>query len=250
MIKGINNKSVFAILFLLMMTSISLNDRASGQIYSPSLPFNDSQYDKTTWQEFYKMEDANKTIDLLNPDYELLAAAVFYATNEFRQNKNLPQFKYSRDLRDAADRHSRAMCDSGFFGHNDRKDTANYTPRKRINNVGGRYFIIGENLARVVLHKINNPKNYYPMKGENISSQQEFKYFDKKEKEELPTETYVEFGKKTIKLMIENKAYLTNLLSLHFSHSACAVALPHEPFKKKSLPLGLVTQTFGGYKLN
>ena len=215
-----------------------------------SLPFNDSQYDKTTWQEFYKLEVANKPIDLLNPDYELLAAAVFYATNEFRQGKNLPQYKYSRDLRDAAENHSRAMADSGFFGHNNRKDTTNANPRKRINKVGGRYFIVAENLARVILYKINNPKDYYAMKGENISSQQEFKFFDKKIKEELQTETYIEFGKKTVKMMADSKADVANLISLHFSHCACAVALPREPFKKKKMPLGMVTQTFGGYKLN
>ena len=251
MIKNRNIKSIVAAVSLLVITTIWSANHANGYFRNTvSMPFNDGQYEKTTWQEFYKMDDANKSIDLLNPDYELLAAAVFYAANEVRQNKNLPQFKYSRDLRDAAERHSRTMCDSGFFGHNNRKDTANYTPRKRINNAGGRYFIVGENLARVILHKVNNAKNYSPMKGENISSQQEFKYFEKRGKEELPTETYVDFGKKTVKQWLDNKAYYANLVSLHFSHCACAVALPREPFKKKNLPLGLVTQTFGGYKLN
>ena len=255
MTKGINKKIIsFGIVLLLMVTIVGM-DKASGHYrssittYAP-MPFSDSQYEKITWQEFYKMEAANKPIDLLNPDYDLLAAAVFYAANEYRQNKSLPLFKYNRDLRDAADNHSRAMSDGGFFGHNNRKDTTNYDARRRIKNTGGRYFIVGENLARVIIHKISNPKDYYAMKGENISSQQEFKFFDKKIKEELPTETYVDFGKKTIKQWTDNKAFLANLTSLHFSHCACGVAFPREPFKKKNLPLGLVTQTLGGYKLN
>ena len=239
----------FILLFFLAITGqaighLKINSSAS------SLPFNDKQYEKTTWQEFYKLDEVNKPIDLLNPDYDLLAAAVFYATNEYRESKNLPQFKYSRDLRDAADNQAREMNDSSFFGHNNRKDTANYTPRQRIKNTGGRYFIIAENLGRIILHKINNPKDYYAMKGENIVSQTEYKYFDKKIKEELPIETYLEFGKKTIKQWLENKEYNANLHSLHFSHLACSVALPRQPFKYKKLPLGLVSATFGGYKLN
>ncbi|MEI6817788.1 MAG: CAP domain-containing protein [Bacteroidota bacterium] len=214
------------------------------------VPFNDGQYEKISLQDFLKMEEVNKSIDIMNPDYDLLAAAVFYATNEYRQNKNLPLFKYSRDLRDACDKHSRNMCDSGFFGHNNRKDTANYTPRQRIKNTGGRYFIVGENLSRTIIYKVTNAKDYYAMKGENISGSPEFKFFDKKVKEELPTETYIEFGRKTVKQWTDNKAYLANLLSLHFSHCASSVAFPKEPYKKKNLPLGLVTQNFGGYILN
>src|ERR1035438_5100206 len=93
---------VGSIFFIFLM----ITNQASGHLKIASIPFNDKQYDKTTWQEFYKLDEVNKPIDLLNPDYDLLAAAVFYATNEYRETKNLPLYKYSRDLRDRSEEHT------------------------------------------------------------------------------------------------------------------------------------------------
>ncbi len=240
---------VFALQFFVFCLTITAQKPVPQPGNGPFVFFDDD-YNKYDWQTFYKLEAANKPIDLLNPNIELLNAAIFYACNEVRQSKNIKSFIFGRDLRDAAQRHSRQMCDSGFFGHNNRKDTSNYSPRQRVKNAGGRYFIVSENLARIIPFNLNNAKDYSPMKGENLTGSAEFKYFEKSGKDELTPCSYIEFAKKIVKYWLNQKAFQENLLSTHLSHLACGIALTRYPFARKNLPFIYVVGDLGGYKLD
>ena len=94
--------------------------------------WDDSKYSQYTWETFKNYGPANSEIDFKNIDYELLCAAIHYATNEQRVNFNLPPFGYSYYLKGAAMLHAYDMVKDNFFAHENPNDPAKKTPFDRM----------------------------------------------------------------------------------------------------------------------
>lgn len=113
-----------------------------------SSAWSDADYARFTPETFRQHPPAQRALDRTILDYELLSAALHYATNAERIKKGLAPLAYSRGLRDAAFEHSRDMAEAGFFSHDNPKDAAKRTPWQRMaaKGVAGGYR--AENIAR------------------------------------------------------------------------------------------------------
>jgi hypothetical protein len=70
--------SLSALLFLAASTSIYVEGATQSN-------WNDSMYSRYNYSTFQAYAPANQAIDFKNIDYELLCAAIFYATNKERE---------------------------------------------------------------------------------------------------------------------------------------------------------------------
>ena len=113
-----------------------------------SSSWSDADYARFTPETFRQHPPAQRVLDRATLDYELLSAALHYATNAERTKKGLAPLAYSRGLRDAAFEHSRDMAVADFFSHDNPKDSAKRTPWQRMaaKGVAGGYR--AENIAK------------------------------------------------------------------------------------------------------
>ena len=134
--------------------------------YNESSSFEDSAYSKFTWQQFYALEECKEIVDPENFDFDLLNAAVFFATNKYRASKKLPLCAFSPELRNAAAIHSFMMVKNNFFNHINPFTPKLRTPIDRIQLCqfpGTRY---AENVARIFIN-LNEPLTYTQL-AENV----------------------------------------------------------------------------------
>lgn len=204
--------------------------------------FPDSAYNSFSWQTFNNYAFAKGKIDLFNPDYNLLNAAIFYAVNEQRDLKKLKPLKFSVSLRDAAEFHSEKMIELKFFNDKNKKDTLYLTPSKRVAKFGGSYKLIGENIAKGLLMNYEENKKYTIFKQDP-----DYKYFFNNGKDEIEPTTYLLFAKKIVQFWIDNQQQKINLIYTPYDFMGSGVKLSNLPYKERKLPSAVVTAVFGGY---
>jgi hypothetical protein len=116
--------------------------------YNEASIFEDSKYKDMTWQQFYKLEEANELVDAKNYDFDLMNAAMFFSVNKYRSTKSIRPLVYEPRLRDAAAIHSYEMVRNNFFDHINRYDKVVAMPNVRIEMCGYQGERIAENIAR------------------------------------------------------------------------------------------------------
>lgn len=202
--------------------------------------FDKSWYGTLAVDSFFNTQAAKQVIDVEKPNYALLNAAVFFATNEARAKKNLPLYQYSESLEKAAAFHSDAMRADRFFNHVNKADKDNRTPEQRIANQGGDFKGTGENILEMPPFK-TGPNGEYEVKRNDDGTYS----FLQASGKPLKVLTYGDFGKAAVKLWMKSPEHKANILNKQFTHLGCGNSIEEDPYKFKSLPMVLVTQNFG-----
>ena len=97
--------------------------------------WNNEKYAIHNYKSFQKLEIIHQEIKKNNIDYNLLNAAIFYATNIQRSKYKRDAFIHSNSLEKAAQDHSEDMVKFNFYSHTSKvKDKKNMS--NRLNNVG------------------------------------------------------------------------------------------------------------------
>jgi len=209
-----------------------------GSLYAQD--FDKSWYNELKVDSFFNTEAAKQVIDVEKPNYALLNAAVFFATNETRAKKNLPLYQYSDPLEKAAAAHSDAMRADRFFNHINKADKENRTPELRIANQGGDFKGTGENILEMPPYKTGANGEY------DVERKDDGTYvFLQVNGKPLKVLTYGDFGRAAVKLWMKSPEHKANILSKQFGFLGCGTSIEEDPFKFKSLPMVLVTQNFG-----
>ena len=130
--------SLFLILLLFFFSSAF-----SAQVNLHS--WKESDYEKYNTTTFQKLDVVNSTISRENIDYELLSAAIFYATNIQRKKYRKPVFIHSKKLEEAAQKHSFNMVKHNFYSHTS-PVKKNRTMSDRLKLVGIENAFSGENI--------------------------------------------------------------------------------------------------------
>ncbi|MFN8308435.1 MAG: CAP domain-containing protein [Chitinophagales bacterium] len=143
----------FPFLFLLSFLGLQVFGQASGYLakipkYNEASQFEDEKYKNMTWQEFEKLDAVKEFVDPDNYDYDLLSAAVFFANNKYRFNKDVAPLKFEPRLRDAAAIHTYEMVRRKFFDHINSADARIKMPNNRTELAGFVGERIAENLER------------------------------------------------------------------------------------------------------
>ncbi|MDJ1497566.1 CAP domain-containing protein [Cytophagaceae bacterium DM2B3-1] len=198
------------------------------------------KYYQMTWREFYALPETQKPIDPKNPDYELIDAAFFHATNEAREKEKRKTFLYSEVLYTAANEHSTSMISKNYYAHEDRTDKKRYLPGQRITLAGGKFMATAENIAQYEV--IATPGQYCPRKQSNG----EYRYFDCNTDKVYPAHTAVSFAQKVVKGWMNSPGHRRNILNTDYQYMACAIQIIKNPYKSENTPFARITQNFGG----
>ncbi|MFN3529686.1 MAG: CAP domain-containing protein [Bacteroidia bacterium] len=203
--------------------------------------FNENWYTELSVDSFFNTEAAQTLIDIEKPDIALLNAAIFFATNEARQKRNLPLLVYDEILEKAAEFHSNEMVEKRFFNHVNKTDKENRTFEMRIRNKGGEFTAAGENILEMPPFK-TGPKGEYDVSKNPDGS---FSFLQVNNGKPLKVLTYGDFARAAVKIWMKSPDHKANIMSKNFTHLGCGTALEDNPFHFKSLPMVLVTQNFG-----
>ncbi len=195
-----------------------------------------SYYDSHTPASFFALSEVNAPIEPGQFNRELLNAAVFFATNEFRARKRLPLFKYSPVLEKSAELHSGNMLEHNFFDHIDRKNRALRTPLKRILSCGGKDFVsVSENLVLMNIQVLGPGNSYFRKEGKLVDDKGKL----------LRTYTYAQLARKMVDDWAHSKGHRKNLQG-NFSYLGCGASAVKT--EKDGLKVVYATQNFGSKK--
>ena len=97
--------------------------------------WNNEDYAIHNYKSFQKLDIIHQEINRDNVDFNLLNAAIFYATNIQRSNYKRNAFIHSKSLEKAAQNHSEDMVKFNFYSHTS-KIKGKKTMSNRLNNVG------------------------------------------------------------------------------------------------------------------
>jgi len=175
---------------------------------------------------------------LYNPDDNLASIAIFHATNLVRKRKGLGVLKPNYELHMAGIAHIEAMQRHGFFGHFNEYDQDNRTIRQRVENQGGHFYIVAENLARVHPFALD-AKHYRYRKGNN-----QYFYYGENNQPLRPM-TYGELGKSIVKDWLNSKGHRENLLDPELTYLGVAVEIDNNAYSSSQLPNVYAAQEFG-----
>ena len=107
--------------------------------------WSDDSYGKYNSDSFQKLEIVNQKIDVVNIDYPLLNAAIFYSTNLQREKYRKIPFIFSKYLTKAAQEHSEDMVEFKFYSHTS-KVRGKKTMLERLKLVGISNAFTAENI--------------------------------------------------------------------------------------------------------
>jgi uncharacterized protein YkwD len=206
--------------------------------------FSDSQYSQFTYDTFSKLPAANQEIDPDKIDYDLLNAAIFYATNKQRKAFNKPAFQFYPFLRDAAVLQSTQMVKHDFFDHVNLKNPKLKTLKDRLENAGGtgKYMNAGENISEYFLMNYQ-PTEYFRVEKVNKKNV----YYNIKTKKQIKPHTYRSFGEAVVEDWMTSPGHRANILDDRYTHLGCGSLYSTKP---DEFPKVKATQVFGKLKEN
>ncbi len=198
-------------------------------------------YYRMARQEFFKLPDLNRPMNLAQPDHELLDAALFHATNEVRSTYGLPPFTYAPVLFGAASFHAQSMIDRNFYDHQNKTSPTYATPDRRIRTFGGKYQVTAENIAQ--FQTLDLPRQYCPRRQADGT----YGYFDCRTGRAYQPFTYAAFARQAVQKWMASPGHRANILNRDLTYLACAARLSRSPGRSKTAPFARPVQNFGGY---
>lgn len=167
-----------------------------------------SYYSSMNWKAFSLSRQGKQPINFNNINSELVCAGIFYATNQIRQNFNLPLFKYSRALQKAAFVHSQDMVTRGFMGHYS-PVPGRRSPSDRVRLYGQWEHTVGENVADTFGIQYQTGTSFQPpaQPGDPIRDM---------EGNVIPNHTYWSFGTSVVSQWMNSPGHRRNILNPKF----------------------------------
>lgn len=206
--------------------------------------FPDEYYTNFDWDTFEHWQAANTKIDPANVDYNLLQAAIFFYTNQYRKSKRLQPVAYHPNLCNAAMYHTKEMGDKRFYDHVNRKDRDMRTALDRAQHFGYYGGAIGENLALEFLINYKAEASYWHEKTPNGIK---YYYGDSgHNRGYVPPHTYLSLGKSIVQAWINSPGHRANLLAKEFKYLGVGVYVEPETQGSTNIPRIFAAQVFGG----
>jgi uncharacterized protein YkwD len=197
--------------------------------------WSDSMYKQYNHSTFLSYSPANQAIDFKNIDYELLCAAIFYATNNERVNAttsspgsggsplNLKPFEYSQYLKYAAQMHAYDMVVNNFFAHENPYDSKKKTPFDRMALCYVTGGMRAENIADVFGIAYQAGSSFIPpSNGSTV-------FVDAATKKNIPPHTYNSFSKALLYDWMHSTGHRANILQKNLLYLGCGATFYNDP---------------------
>lgn len=202
-----------------------------------SIKIQAQNYYQQSWRDFSKSVAANEVINPQSPNYQLLNAAIFHATNEAREQNRLPIFKYHEALERSSDAHAVYTVKIGTLSHTGQN---NSSPHERIMKQSNDFMGFAENIADFPL--LDSPSSFCLERKSNG----DYRYFDCKTRQDYQPYTYWKYAKTVVNGWMNSPGHRMNILDAKLQFLGCAVRLSSNPYRQQRPPYGILVQNFGG----
>lgn len=184
-------------------------------------------------EDFFALPSVNQAVDPQEPNAELLEAAVFFASNQYRKSKRRKPLTFDRVLQASARVHSSSMMQLNFFSHINKKERKLRTPYDRVKEAGGHTFTsVGENLIEACLYQLGRKGAYQLRAGKLVD----------KDGNPLPLFTYRALAQDIVARWAKSKGHRENLLE-NYDFMGCGMSGVRT--EKDGLKIVYITQNFG-----
>lgn len=198
-------------------------------------------YKNFTHKTFRKNKLFTEKIDFDHIDYPRAHAAIFFVTNEIREQRNLPTFEFNLNLEITAWNHSKAMAEQNFFAHINPKDKKRREPNDRAKIAGITNPYLAENVAETPGLQYKSGEEVYILDKENAL----FSYEDNGTP--ISEHTYLSFAEMVVDQWMHSKPHKKNILAKEGLELGCGIYL----FRDKrffNMPTFKATQNFQWYE--
>ena len=180
--------------------------------------FSEADYAKYDHRTFPKLKAAQQPLELANIDYDLLEAAIFYATNVQRVKAKRKPFAFAPYLRKAAVLHATQMVKRQFFDHQNKYDPKYRIFTQRIDASGGKgkYSSAGENIADSFLLTYREGTAY----SDETDAAGNTYFVDEAGKPILP-HTYWSLAEAVLEQWMNSPGHRANILDANYTHLGC-----------------------------
>lgn len=197
----------------------------------------DADYYQLSREEFFQLQEVQEAIEPGKLDQQLLEAAVFFASNEARSDYNQPVFLHAPSLQRAATRHAGYLKKIGQLEHFNRQERTQRKMGDRVQQAGGDFEAVAENLERIHLLELGKNNLYYLNKqGQAVD----------KNGHPLRKLSYAEAARAAVKNWLQSKGHRANLLG---KYAYLGVGASEVVWSEKGIPQVYLVQNFGNKKL-
>ena len=171
-----------------------------------------SRYDADAFQSY---RHAKMTIDFNNIHYELLNAAIFYATNQKRITHGMDPFIHAQSLEEAAFMHASDMVRLRFFSHTNPHESEKRTFQQRLAIYGVEQGYRAENISEMFGIRYEQGSSLIPPD----TTEGDFRDFETGKS--IAVHTYLSFAKALLEGWMNSSGHRANILNSKLVYLGC-----------------------------
>ncbi|HEX7003326.1 MAG TPA: CAP domain-containing protein [Trueperaceae bacterium] len=187
--------------------------------------------------QFMTGSEPRLPVDPAAVDYPLLAAAIFFETNERRSQNGLEPLEHLPELDEAACLHAEAMVERDFFGHLNPYSAAIRTPADRVRRQGLEIRFLAENIGEVLVLRYESGEQVYLRQEDGRTA-----FSDEPGGEPLGKRSYLEIAEAIVDSWMLSPGHRRNILAseAELFGAGCQLESSGEP----GMPLFTCVQLF------
>jgi len=235
--KNTKNLIVIFVILMVFLSPAGLSGRNENMALAQA-NWNDSMYSQYNYSSFAEYRAANSEIDFRDVDYNLLCAAIFYATNKERATAGLAGFEYSFYLEGAAMLHAYDMVKDNFFDHENPYDPSKKTPFDRM----AIYYVTGGMRAENIAYL--SGLAFPPGDNTFIPPGSDFIFRNPSTNEAIPPHTYNSLAAALLDQWMHSPGHRANIVNSSLTYLGCGAAFYNDP-ENYGIPKFKCVQNFG-----
>ncbi len=191
---------------------------------------------------FMLLPELKHSVDTYKPNYLLLDAAIFHATNKTRQQFGLKLLQYDAGLHQTANNYAKDMIQMNFYGHVHPYSPSLATLAQRVQIHTWAFKKTAENIGQ---YQVIDTAPEYCCRRKRDGS---FEYFDCENKQLFSPYNYGGFAQYAVEQWMNSPSHRRNVLDSTYTHLGCAVRISKDSYQGCKTPFGRFVQNFGALK--
>lgn len=199
-------------------------------------------YYEISSDDFLLLLELKRPVDALKPNYLLLDAAIFHATNKARKQFGLKPLQYASGLHQTAESYAKDMIQMDFYGHVHPYSPALATLAKRIKINTWAFMKTAENIGQ---YQVIDTESEYCCRRKRDGN---FEYFNCENKKLFYPFSYAGFAQYAVEEWLNSPSHRHHVLDSTYTHMGCAARISKNSYQTCKAPFGRFVQNFGTLK--
>ena len=199
-------------------------------------------YYEISADSFNLLPEIKHPVDAYKPNYPLLDAAVFHATNKARQQFGLKPFQYAAGLHQTAEGYAKDMIQMDFYNHVHPYSPSLATLAQRVQVHTWAFRRTAENIGQ---YQVIDTTPEYCCRRKRDGT---FEYFNCENKTLFYPLSYAGFAQYAVEQWLNSPSHRHTVLDSTYTHLGCAARISKDSYQACKVPFGRFVQNFGALK--